>query len=213
MAVTFDRASTARPLVGPTPSPRSSSSGPAPDAGASPLTFQSVYDEHFDFMWRSVRRLAVTDDAVDDVLQEIFLVVLRRLPEFEGRSSMRTWLFSIAVGVVRNHLRTVRRKSPLSRASSAADPDVLEAPASTRPDACAESAEAVRLLHRLLAGLDEPKREAFILIELEQMSLGEASDALGVNVNTVASRLRAARQEFDKALARVRASKRHGAGA
>src|SRR4051794_16597314 len=75
-------------------------------------TFEEVYEEHFSFVWRAARRLGAPAAAVDDVVQEVFLVVHRRLPEFAGRSSLKTWLFAIVLRVVRDHRRSLRRKSP-----------------------------------------------------------------------------------------------------
>ncbi len=73
------------------------------------------------------------------------------------------------------------------------------------PLATFEMLEGARLLERLLAGLAPCKREAFILVELEQMTVVEAGQALGVNANTMSSRVRAARQELEQAIARIEA--------
>ncbi len=169
-------------------------------------SFERVYDEHFDFVWRSARRLGVREEALDDVAQEIFMIVLRRLHEFEARSSVRTWLFGIALGVVRNHRRTLRRKSPqVVDTGPDADPDALCDAEEKGPHALAANAEAVRVLYALLDALEDEKREVFVLIELEQLTVPEAAEVLGVNTNTVGSRLRAARTEFNAATARHRA--------
>src|SRR5687767_2802019 len=74
--------------------------------------FDQVYDEHVDFVWRSARRLGVPGTFADDVVQQTFLVVHRRLHDFEHRSSVKTWLFSILLRVVQDHRRSMRRKSP-----------------------------------------------------------------------------------------------------
>jgi RNA polymerase sigma-70 factor (ECF subfamily) len=177
---------------------------PEGDRGAEGvLSFDHVYEENFAFVWRSARRLGVSESALDDVVQEIFLVVHRRLAEFEGRSSLKTWLFGIVLRVVRDHRRSLRRKSPHSvRPEAAVDPDALTDARSASPHESAAKAEAVRVLHRLLDELDDDKREVFVLAELEQVSAPEIAAAIGVNLNTVYSRLRAARQAFEDALAR-----------
>ena len=74
--------------------------------------FAEVYRELFGFVWRSTRGLGVTPAAIDDVVQEIFMVVHRRLRHFEGRSSIRTWVSGIVLNVVRHHRRNLARKSP-----------------------------------------------------------------------------------------------------
>lgn len=185
---------------------------PAPKDGpssapASGLAFEDVYEEHFAFVWRSVRRLGVDESAVDDVAQEIFLVVHRRLEDFEARSSVRTWLFAIALRVVRDHrrARSRRREAPPADASEL---EAVPAHAEDGPMERAAKAEAVKVLHELLDALDDDKREVFVLAELEQMPAPEIADAVGVNVNTVYSRLRAARQDFESALARHHARDR-----
>jgi RNA polymerase sigma-70 factor (ECF subfamily) len=84
------------------------------------LSFDAVYDSCIEFVWRSVRRLGVEEASVDDVVQEVFFVVHRKLPEFDGRSSTKTWIFSILLYVVRHHRRTWRRKDA-QRSADAAD--------------------------------------------------------------------------------------------
>ena len=174
----------------------------APDActSAPSLTFEGVYREHFAFVWRSAKRLGVSEASIDDAVQEVFVVVHRRLVDFEGRSSVRTWLFGITVRVVRDHRRSARRRDP----GSTVDPDTLGA-TGNGPAETAEKAEAVRLLHELLDELADERREVFVMAELEQMGMPEIAEALAINVNTAYARLRAARQEFEQALSRHRA--------
>src|SRR5215468_7847468 len=75
-------------------------------------TFEELYDAHVEFLWRNARRLGVGEDAVDDVLQQVFLVVHRRLPEVTMTGSEKAWLFGVLLRVVRDHKRSLRRKSP-----------------------------------------------------------------------------------------------------
>lgn len=178
------------------------SSLPGHDKSGCRLSFDAVYDEWFDFVWRSARRLGVDEPAVDDVAQDVFLVVHRRLSDFEGRSSLKTWLFSITLRVVSDWRRTRRRKGGLSPLP---DDDTLADRQSVEPGRVLEKAEAVRLLYRLLDELDDDKRSVFVLAELEGQTAPEIATALGVPVNTVYSRLRVARERFEAALARHRA--------
>ncbi|MBI2394331.1 MAG: RNA polymerase sigma factor [Deltaproteobacteria bacterium] len=165
--------------------------------------FVEIYDAHVEFVYRSVRRLGVDAASVEDVVQEIFLVVHRRLVDFEGRSSLKTWVFAIALRVVRDHRRTVRRK----RLDARADGAELERLVDDRPAPCEalERVEAARMLDGLLAQLDDDRREVFVLAELEGMSVPEIAEITGVNPNTIHSRLRAARREFEAGVARIRA--------
>jgi RNA polymerase sigma-70 factor (ECF subfamily) len=176
------------------------------DAPAEIPAFDAVYDAHFSFVWRSARRLGVPEASVDDAVQEIFVVVHRKLPTFEARAHVRTWLFGIVSRVARNHRRSLKRK-PAQLGGALADPDVesLRDTGARGPHEHAAESEAVRALHAILDELDDEKREVFVLAELEQMSAPEIAEAVGANVNTVYSRLRAARQKFDEGVARHRA--------
>ena len=169
------------------------------------FVFADVYRENVGFVWRSVRGLGVNHAAVDDVAQEVFLIVNRRLGDFEGRSSIRAWLSAIVVNVVRHHRRSMQRKSPheIARAETPIDPELLPASAPT-PYEAAVQAEESRLLDRLLDELDDEKREVLVLAELEEMSVPELAAALDVKLNTAYSRLRLAREAFERALARHR---------
>src|SRR5687767_4756436 len=79
-------------------------------AGSPPRTADEIYERYFDFVWRNVRRMGVPAEAVDDAVQDVFLVVHRRLAEFEGRSAMETWLFGILMRVARDHRRSFKRR-------------------------------------------------------------------------------------------------------
>jgi RNA polymerase sigma-70 factor (ECF subfamily) len=163
-------------------------------------SFETTYDTYFPYIWRSVQGLGVLPSQVDDVVQEVFIVAHRKLSGFEGRSSLKTWLYGIALRVARVHRTQTRRTSgPLL------DAERMQAPPATRPDVRAEHAEAARIVHRILDGLDDEQREVFVLAELEQLSAPEIADALDVKLNTVYSRLRLARQAFAEATARHRA--------
>lgn len=164
------------------------------------LDLDGIYREHFAFVWRSAKRLGVRGAALDDVVQEVFVIVHRRLAQFEGRSSVRTWLFGITLRVARDHRRSVARKAP----EGTVDPDTLRA-TGPGPSELMEKTEAARVLHALLDELGEERREVFVMAELEQMTMPDIATLLGINVNTAYARLRVARQTFEAALARHRA--------
>ena len=161
-----------------------------------PLVFEAVYARHFRGVWRTLRRLGVTDARLDDAAQDVFVVVHRKLAEFQG-GSLRAWLYAIAVRVASDYRRDVfhRRTARLS---------ITLADAAPGPARVTELNESVRLLHSLLEELDVDKRTVFVLGELEQLSTPEIAEVLQVNVNTVYSRQRAARSQFDAALKRHR---------
>ncbi len=163
-------------------------------------------------MWRTARRLGVVDSAVDDVVQEVFVTVYRRLDRFEGRSSLKTWVFGILLHVVNNYRRSRRRKGAGQATTSVVhDPELL-VDNGDDPMEQVSRAEASRILRQLLEQLDEDKAAVFVLAELEGLSVPEIAEATSCNVNTVYSRLRAARKEFNRALKRHVPQKgvRHG---
>jgi RNA polymerase sigma-70 factor (ECF subfamily) len=186
-----------------THSPREREEGDVAAPLRSPLSFEDVYREHFRFVWRVARRLGVEPAFLEDVAQETFVVVHRRLVDFAGRSAVKSWLYGIVRRVVADHRRTLRRRPT---AATAAHVKGLEVAQDTRdtgatdPEGCVEQAEQVRLLRRLLDVLDDEKREVFVLAELEEMTVAQIAEALGANANTISSRLRAARREFEEAL-------------
>jgi len=168
-------------------------------------TFDVVYDKCFDFVWRSVRRLGIDEATAEDVVQEVFFIVHRKLPEFGGRSSLKTWIFSIVLHVVRHQRRSWIRKDSKRAADMSTRLDELPDRRCSGPLEHAQTADSVRMLDLLLRELDEGKREVFVLAHLEELTTSEIAEALGENVNTVYSRLRSARAAFEQALDRYRA--------
>jgi RNA polymerase sigma-70 factor (ECF subfamily) len=179
---------------------------PAPSAPRLTLaapTFEELYEAHVDFLWRNARRLGVRDDAVDDVLQHVFMVVHRRLADVSRAGSERAFMFGVLLHVVREHNRSLRRKSPHGF-HEATDPDGLPDDRARGAEERVARAEAARLLQRWLDALDEDKREVFVLADLEQLTAREIAEATGTNPRTVASRLRAARLQIEEAAQRHR---------
>jgi RNA polymerase sigma-70 factor (ECF subfamily) len=159
-------------------------------------SFQSVYRQYFGFVWSSARRLGVELDAIDDLVQEIFIVIYAKLDTLEKPEALRSWVYSIVRRTVSTHRRAQRARGTRVQAE-------IDSPShAPTPLEQTESNQELQLLQSLLAELDEPKREVFALVELEELSIPEVAQALEVPVNTVYSRLRAARQAFEAALAR-----------
>jgi len=178
---------------------------PEPDAFLHMPDFDELYETYAEFVWRNARQLGVAEAALDDVVQDVFLVVHRKHGALTAPNLLRPWMYSIVIRVVRDYRRRLRRKSPHERqAAPPTEPDALADVRSGSPLSYAEHADAVRLLGRILSELDDEKREAFVLAELEEMTENEIAEVLGENVNTIHSRLRAARIKFDQAVLRYR---------
>ena len=178
-----------------------------PDPGLVKVAFAAIYNDYFAFVWRNLRRLGIADEGLRDAAQDVFIVVHRRLSEFDGRERVQPWLYSILRRVASDHRRRVRRKER----TDDEQPDSIVDPHEPGPEARAARGEARRLLLKLLGELDEDRRELIMLIDLEGLSVPEAADAVNCNLNTAYSRLRTARQMvqegFERQLAEARRSR------
>ena len=168
--------------------------------GEPSLEFDALYGEYFDFVWRNLRRLGVPDSALRDAAQEVFIVVHRRLGEFVPRGTLRSWIYSILRRVAhsqrRQYHRYVTAESGVTESQfENLTQDALEGRCSD-PESDAAHGQALKLMLRLLDGLDDDKRDALVIVDIEGMSVPEACVALDVNPNTLYSRLRSARQEM-----------------
>jgi RNA polymerase sigma-70 factor, ECF subfamily len=154
------------------------------------LPFEGLYEGYFSFVWRALRHLGVPGYALEDGAQEVWMVVHRRLADFEWRSSVRTWLFGIALNVARNRRRGARRApemQPLPEQVMSARPD---------PEGVRAGQEAWHKLERFLDTLDEQRRSVFVCSLLEQLSAAETAEATGLDVASVYHQVRRLRQAF-----------------
>lgn len=161
---------------------------PAPD-------FDALYDAHVDGVWRLLQRFGVPESGLEDAVQDVFVVAHRKLKDFRGDSSLKTWLGGICVRVAKDARRTLARKGgtePLDEAIPQPGPQLEER---------VGQREALAQVLKLLAALDEEQREVFVLAELEGMTMPEIAEATGVNLNTLYTRLRTARQRFNALVA------------
>jgi len=150
---------------------------------------ERLFREHGPFVWRSLRRLGLNESDADDLCQEVFVIVFRKLQDFEQKSSLRTWLYGIAVRVALAHRRRAQTQRELPTETL---PEVVstEGP----HDRLAER-EARRWLDLALDTLDEKKRAVFVLYEIEQLSMNEVAQVLECPLQTAYSRLHAAREQ------------------
>lgn len=153
---------------------------PAPLTSSATSSLRSIYEQHAAYVVRCLRYLGVPSAELDDALQEVFLVVHRRLDSFREGSSLRSWLYAIALNVARHARRSQRPAASLE-----------EIPEQEVRDPASGVAEARMELLSLLAYLDEEKREVLVLYHLEQLTLQEIADATGAPLQTVHSRLKA----------------------
>jgi RNA polymerase sigma-70 factor (ECF subfamily) len=175
---------------------------PAPDAKFARV-IERVYADHFRYVWRCLRALGVQDPQLDDAVHDVFLVVQQKLARFDGQVAITTWLYAIALRVARR-ARAAARKDAWRYAPV---DDESVASAATRGtgtlDQAVEHAERLSLAQQALDRLDDDKREVFVLSQVEDMSAPEIAEITGVPLNTVYSRIRAARAAFQSEIQRL----------
>ncbi len=157
------------------------------------LSFDEVYTAHVAYVWRVLRTFGVSEAQIEDAVQDAFVVVHRRLPEWEGRAQITTWLFAIA----RRVASAYRRKGVGAQRTETLDHD----PEGTTDTFAAMSrAQAAATVVSILETMDDDKRMVFALVELEQLAVPEVARMLDINLNTAYSRLRLARVAFEAAV-------------
>jgi RNA polymerase sigma-70 factor (ECF subfamily) len=150
------------------------------------------------FVWQTLRALGVPDAALDDAAQDVFVVVYRRLREFEGRAKLRTWLFEIARRVAARHrTRAHREAARHSEMPELRGPDDLES--------AMDRTLAVETLRAFTRSLDDDRLRVFMLAEFGELRGREIAEALDLNINTVYARLRSAHKDLDRWTTRLRA--------
>jgi RNA polymerase sigma-70 factor (ECF subfamily) len=157
-------------------------------AATQPSRLREAFQTHGAFVCRSLRHLGVPEADLDDLLQEVFLVVSKRLDGYEERGRARAWLYSICSRITQGHRRKVtRRRESEPAAELAAQPSQLDA---------VQNRQALELGFRLLQQLPAQQREVFVLYEVEDMPMVEIAQALGCPLQTVYSRLYKARERI-----------------
>lgn len=154
---------------------------------------EAAFRAHHDFVWRVVRCQGVSEEAVDDAVQDVYLTVHRRRHDYDARAPLRHWLYGIAKGVGRNHARKARRQA-VRRDQL---PEVTRGPTQ---ESSVQRAEVAQLLERFLRTMNPKLREVFVLTHIDGMAGPEVARMLGVELNTVYSRLRRARRRFETML-------------
>jgi RNA polymerase sigma-70 factor, ECF subfamily len=165
-----------------------------------PLTLQSIYESEFRFVWRSLARLGVPRSDVADAAQEVFIVVHRRLAEFDRQCKVSTWLYRICFNVASD-----RRRRAHVRHEIPCDQSVLERSAALDSG----RSEALGLFDWLVSGIDLEQRAVFVSFEIEGRSGPEVAEMLDCPLATVYSRLRLARAAFTRAAERHLLSQSH----
>ena len=160
---------------------------------------RAIVAAHFDFIWRSLRRLGVPTTDVDDCTQQVFWVAARKLHLID-QGSERAFLFSTALRVASDARRSRARRREVQD-----EDDLQRCDPGPSPDEIADQRKARIMLEQVLSALPIDLRAVFVLFELEEMSTTDIATLLDIPIGTVASRLRRAREEFHGLVGRLKA--------
>ena len=162
---------------------------------------RELFQLHYATIWRLLRRFGVAQAELDDAAQEVFWVAARRLSDLQPGREM-AFLYGVALRVASNSVRRAKV------AASKTDPDALEAVLDPRPspEEQLDQQQARQLLDEVLARMPLELRTAFVLFELEGLSVSDVAELEGLPLGTASSRLRRARAEFSAISKRLRAA-------
>lgn len=153
--------------------------------------FESVYRAEFSYVYRALRHLGAREAEVEDLAHDVFVVVHRKLAEYDPERPIRPWLFGIAYHVAARH----RERAAVRAEIATGDPPERAAP-EPRADERVAAREAWAAVQRALGELDLDQRGVLVMHDLEGHAAPEIAAALGVPLNTVYSRLRLARAKL-----------------
>lgn len=178
---------------------------PSSHAPAAPVqsAIRGIVQDYGQFAWRALRHLGVREADVEDACQDVFLVAHRRLGDFRGDSTLRTWIYGICVRVASEH----RRRAHVRREVLESEPPMAVQPAEQVDQV--HRRESVELLARILDRVDDDKRAVFVLYEIEDLTMKEVAQAVGCPLQTAYSRLHAARRLVAEAVAGHEAGGQH----
>lgn len=156
--------------------------------------FGELFDRYQPFVWNMALRMTGDCDEAEDVAQEVFVTVWKKLPQFQGLSTFSTWLYRISVN---RTLSFIKRRTAQKLGRSQIKVDLDDNAHTNNPSASIEKKEAEKVLGTLLARLDPERRMALILRDIEGLSYTEIAAATGVPVGTVRSRIARGRKELE----------------
>jgi RNA polymerase sigma-70 factor (ECF subfamily) len=192
------------PAAGSVPAPSASQiravPDPTPRSRSFTLRLAELLRQHYGRVWRALRQIGVDESCADDAAQEVFIILSRKLPDVR-EGSERSFLLGTAVRVAANYRRAGRVRHEV------VDENAVEAERAPEPSAeqLLDQKRMRRALDELLEGFPDEIRTAFVLYELEGLSVPEIAELTDTKQGTVASRLRRARELFQAGVKRLRA--------
>jgi RNA polymerase sigma-70 factor, ECF subfamily len=164
---------------------------------AAPVDFRTLFQQQFSYVWSVLRRLGVRESDAEDLAHEVFLIVFKKLSEYEPSRPLRPWLFAFAFRVASDHRRRAHHRREVR------DADANPIDPAPRPDAQAAASEDRSLLAEALAELDLERRAVLVMHEWDGESIPDVARALEIPLNTAYSRLRLAREDLAAAVSRI----------
>jgi RNA polymerase sigma-70 factor, ECF subfamily len=165
-----------------------------PTASGTAPALADVYAEHFVYVWQTLKRLGVPARDAEDLAQEVFVVTYRRLDTFDVNRPIKPWLFGICFNVLRDHNKRASTRSEHLSQDGEIERD--------HSDPGFRAVEALEIVEIALLSIPPERRAVFVAYELDEMSMSDVADSLGIPVDTGYSRLRVARREFRDAVRR-----------
>ena len=155
--------------------------------------FEHWYETHFDYVWRSLRRLGVPSSDIGDLTHDVFVVAWKRRGIVDPERPLKAWLFGVAFRVAKAH----RRRAWFRRVESDPDPEIADS--RVTPEQALLIRAELRQLQAALARVPLRQRAVLLLHDFDEVPVGEAAAALGIPLKTAYSRLAAARTNFRRA--------------
>jgi RNA polymerase sigma-70 factor (ECF subfamily) len=169
-----------------------------PASSRSPPELGAIFDEHFDYVWATLRRLGVREADREDLVHEVFLKIHKRLADYDDSRPLRPWLFGFAYRVAADHHRLARHRVEVLGTPGEAVADNV--PADQRVAALEERELLLEALHTI----DLDRRAVLVMHDVDDVPVPQIAEMLDIPLNTAYSRLRLAREQLASAVTRLR---------
>jgi RNA polymerase sigma-70 factor (ECF subfamily) len=160
--------------------------------------FRRVFEEEYDYVYHSLRRLGVHARDLEDVVHDVFVEVYKSFSRYDRARPIKPWLFAFAFRFASTYRRLARHRVELGGDEEAIADD-------PKADETMEREDAARILEAALATMSVELRGVFVLYEIDETPIKDIASTLGIPVNTAYSRLRLARAAFESYVAEARA--------
>lgn len=165
--------------------------------------FRALFQEHFAYVWRALRRLGVREADLEDLAHEVFVTAYRRRDDLDPERPVRPWLFGVALRIAAGHRRLARHQNEVLD-----DEEVVAVDEAPLPDQALAIQEDRALVLEALQLVELNRRGVFVMHDLDGTAMPEIARVLGIPLNTAYSRLRLAREDFRAAVQRLRSRQR-----